>query len=105
MTRSELTARVWAIRREQKWSAKDAYAQLRKIVALEKALKKGEVEFYFRKQNGEVRTAKGTLNPELFGYLPQGLRKPNIRIFVYWDLEKNEFRSFNLWSYLGMAGV
>lgn len=105
MTKSELTARVWAIRKEKGWSARDAYAQLKKIAALEKALKKGDVEFYFKKQNGELRAAKGTLVPEKFGSLPQGIRKPNIRIFVYWDLEKNEFRSFNLWSYLGMASV
>lgn len=60
-----------------------------------KNMKEGIVKFYFQKVNGEIREAWGTLNEK---YLPQitGIdnRKKNDFVQVYFDTEKQEFRSF-----------
>jgi hypothetical protein len=69
-------------------------------------LHKGIVEFEFIKKDGTVRSAKGTLEPSL---LPPAKpvdgesvpRKKNESVFVYYDLEKNSFRSFVKASFLG----
>ncbi len=67
-------------------------------------LGKGTVEFMFRKENGEVRFAKGTLcrgiDRGFDSY--QGGRKDTARrdnsntdgIYTFWDLEKHGFRTF-----------
>ncbi|PQL89778.1 DUF2693 domain-containing protein [Apibacter sp. B3706] len=60
-----------------------------------KEMKEGIVRFYFQKVNGEIREAWGTLNEK---YLPQTTgtdnRKKNDFLQVYFDTEKQEFRSF-----------
>ena len=69
-------------------------------------LKEGIVEFEFIKKDGTVRSAKGTLDP---AHLPPAKpvdgeaapRKKNESVFVYYDLEKNAFRSFVKASFLG----
>lgn len=71
-------------------------------------LKEGIVEFEFIKKDGTVRSAKGTLEPSLLPPAkPAGdsevaaPRKKNENVFVYYDLEKNSFRSFVKASFLG----
>ena len=70
-------------------------------------LKEGIVEFEFVKKDGTVRSAKGTLEPSLLppakpaGDSEVAPRKKNESIFVYYDLEKNSFRSFVKESFLG----
>ena len=71
-------------------------------------LHKGIVEFEFIKKDGTVRSAKGTLDPAHFPPAkPAGdsevaaPRKKNESVFVYYDLEKNSFRSFVKESFLG----
>ena len=71
-------------------------------------LKEGIVEFEFIKKDGTVRSAKGTLEPSLLPPAkPEGdsevaaPRKKNESVFVYYDLEKNAFRSFVKASFLG----
>lgn len=69
-------------------------------------LKEGIVDFEFIKKDGTVRSAKGTLDP---AHLPPAKpvdgdavpRKKNESVFVYYDLEKNAFRSFVKASFLG----
>ena len=69
-------------------------------------LHKGIVEFEFIKKDGSVRSAKGTLDP---AHLPPAKpvdgeavpRKKNDSVFVYYDMEKNSFRSFVKTSFLG----
>lgn len=62
---------------------------------LKKALSKGIVKFYFQKVNGELREAWGTLSDK---YLPETKegdnRKKNEFTQVYFDTEKQAFRSF-----------
>ena len=69
---------------------------------------KGIVEFEFIKKDGTGRSAKGTLEPSLLPpSKPAGdsevavPRKKNESVFVYYDLDKNAFRSFVKESFLG----
>ena len=71
-------------------------------------LHEGIVDFEFIKKDGTVRSAKGTLDPSLLPpSTPAGdsevavPRKKNESVFVYYDLEKNAFRSFVKASFLG----
>lgn len=62
-------------------------------------LHKGVVEFTFIKSNGSIRTAKGTLhekilNEKLGGKSSTKTSSPKVQVF--WDLEKDAFRSFTI---------
>ena len=63
-----------------------------------KKLLAGKVEFTFKKANGEIRKAIGTLNNQFFNYSPtsNSRKKENPLVIKYWDLEKNAFRSFRI---------
>ncbi len=67
------------------------------IANFKNALHKGIVEFKYKKKNGEIRSAKGTLNIEVMGEdnAPKGtgydIVDDNIR---YYDLNSEGWRSF-----------
>ncbi len=67
------------------------------IANFKNALHKGVVEFTYKKKNGEIRSAKGTLNIEVMGEdnAPKGtgydIVDDNIR---YYDLNSEGWRSF-----------
>ena len=68
-------------------------------------LHRGIVEFEFVKKDGSIRQAKGTLVAE---HLPAPkadsdapARKTNENVLVYFDMEKQSFRSFVKSSFLG----
>lgn len=55
----------------------------------------GNVEFTFKKVNGEIRKAVGTLHN--VDYVSKGTGKDtekNIDVICFWDVEKQAFRSF-----------
>lgn len=55
----------------------------------------GNVEFTFRKVNGEIRKAIGTLHD--IDYVAKGTgnhSESNADVICFWDVEKNAFRSF-----------
>ena len=67
------------------------------LAKLKRLLKNGVVEFSYKKKDGSVRKAKGTLNDEL---LPEtdrdDERKKNLskECFYYFDLKRDDFRCF-----------
>ena len=81
-----------------------------KMLRFRQALSKGIVHFEFYKNNGELREAKATLHPLLIPAdkmhktdIAGGQKdlKPNFKAMPFFDLEKNEWRSFaicNLYS-------
>lgn len=65
------------------------------------AMKEGPVNFEFKKVDGTIRKAKGTLNPDLIPgatdkKIEDGKKKRFVppTVIVYWDLESHGFRSF-----------
>lgn len=73
---------------------------------LVKKLKKGEVKFRFKKADGSTRTARGTLNQEVIKKGLDGVEKAKrsrhvpSSVIVYWDLDKEMFRSFRKDNFL-----
>ena len=76
-------------------------------------LRTGVWRFSFFKLDGSIREARGTLNPLLIpadklpGASPQrngesGLRQEG-RTFTYFDLDKQEWRSFRLDNFIGFV--
>lgn len=70
-------------------------------VKLVAKLKKGVAYFQFRKTDGTVRNAIGTLNGQNFDYTPKGSnKKTNLNLVTFWDVEKRAFRSLNISTFL-----
>ena len=87
------------IRLDEKKSEKQQIREKRAkdLSRLKKLLKAGVVEFSYKKKDGSVRKAKGTLKDEL---LPEtdkdDERKKNLSkdCFYYYDLTRDDFRCF-----------
>ena len=57
-------------------------------------MKQKTVQFFYQKVNGEIRQAFGTLRDEVINTIVKKTgRKPNDNMFIYFDTEKQEFRS------------
>lgn len=63
-------------------------------IKLKAAMKNGIVQFFFKKVDGTMRQAFGTLKSELMGETQGTSRRANDNVQVYWDSEKSEYRSF-----------
>ena len=61
------------------------------------------VEFHFRKVNGEIRQAFGTLKSELLPKTQGTGRRPADTVQVYYDTEKQEYRSFKRCNLISMV--
>ena len=75
------------------------------LESFQEMLRNGIVDFEFVKKDGTVRQAKGTLVAE---HLPAPkadsdapARKTNENVLVYFDMEKQSFRSFVKSSFVG----
>lgn len=80
-----------------------------KSLILKRMLKRNVVKFVFEKTDGTQRVAVGTL---ISSHLPQRAesakttnRKQNNTLQVYFDVEKNAFRSFKKQNLLSIVGV
>ena len=69
----------------------------------------GIVTFSFFKKDGTIREAKGTLHPLLIpaDKMPKGSEDytPNYSTIPFFDLEKQEWRSFNICNFIGFVSV
>jgi hypothetical protein len=69
---------------------------------LQHMLHNEEVVFEFRKKDGSIRQAKGTL---IESYLPasngKSGKQSSDNVVVYWDLDKQGFRSFVKENFVG----
>ena len=73
------------------------------VEELQNLLHKEIVNFSFTKKDGTIRQAKGTLLKE---YLPAPKadskpHKKNENVVVFYDLDKNEFRSLRKEAFIG----
>lgn len=104
-SRSEVLTLAHQIRRQNQfltWG--QCQAQAWQVVRLRTALRAGATRFTFQKQDGEVREAYGTLNPDLFQYENKGSdRAESPTAIKYYDLEKGAWRSFRAERILKVA--
>ena len=91
--------KIMITRLDEKKSEKQQIREKRSkdLAKLKRLLKNGVVEFSYKKKDGSVRKAKGTLKDEL---LPEtdryDERKKNLskECFYYFDLKRDDFRCF-----------
>lgn len=84
---------AWQFVKRNGMSMSEALKTAWRNAKLHTAMMKGIVKFHFQKINGEIREAYGTLKAELLPATGDG-RKANDTIQVYYDTEKQEYRSF-----------
>lgn len=65
----------------------------------------GSVKFYYRKQDGTIRCAFGKLNGISRKKKNKLPRAPRFDIFVYYDLEKDDFRCFKTENFIAASRV
>lgn len=68
-----------------------------------KAMRSGIVQFFFMKVDGTIRQAFGTLDPHRLPETQGTGRRPADTVQVYFDTEKQEFRSFKKCNLYKMA--
>ena len=68
-----------------------------------KAMRTGIVQFFFMKVDGTLRQAFGTLDPHRLPETQGKGRKANETVQVYFDTDKQEYRSFKKCNLYKMA--
>lgn len=92
-TKQILFFRAHEIRRSTKVSISEALKKAWAVLKLAKTMKDRIVEFAYRKVDGSIRMAKGTLNIDR----DQTAARPfNTKVQTYFDVEANDFRCFKV---------
>jgi hypothetical protein len=75
------------------------------LYKLAKAMRQGEVTFYYFKADGTIRKAVGTLRNLPAGATLGGkkMTKPSYKTLAYFDTEKQSFRSFKVENLIAVA--
>ena len=71
---------------------------------MRKELRHNIITFKFKKRNGEIRTAHGTLHPDYLPRLRGGGPRPEHQM-VYYDLDKEGWRSFRSYSFIKILNI
>ena len=71
---------------------------------MRKELRDNIITFKFKKRNGEIRTAHGTLHPDYLPKLRGGAPRPEHQM-VYYDLDKEGWRSFRSYSFIKILNI
>ena len=94
---------AWQFVRKNGYSMSEALKCAWANFKLKAALKVKVLEFYFKKTDGTLRQAFGTLKANLIGEVKGTGRKPNDNLQVYWDTEKEEYRCFKKFNLIRIA--
>lgn len=93
---------AWQFRKQYNLSMSEALKQAWANFKLKKELSERVVMFYFRKVNGEIRQAYGTLMANIVP-ATAGNRKTNNENQIYFDTEKLGWRSFKKVNLISIA--
>ena len=93
---SELMQMAWQFVRKNGFTMSEALKTAWANFKLKKAMRKGIVRFYFRKVDGTIREAYGTLKESLLPPTLGAGRKENPTVQVYYDTEKEGWRSYKI---------
>ena len=92
---SEVFRLAWQFIRKNGYSLSEALKVAWRNIKVRTRMREGIVKFYFVKIDGTVREAYGTLCERLIPVHSDGQgRKKNDTVQVYWDTEREAFRSF-----------
>lgn len=106
VSKSSVMNTAWAMIRKQ--VVKSLSEALKKAWAALKAkslMKAHKIKIAYRKADGSIREALATLNLPNNGYIAKGNRKPCYTAIAYYDLEKQNFRSFSVATFMGILEV
>ena len=94
---------AWTFVRQNGYTLSEALKCAWANIKLRSAMLLGIVEFYYKKVDGSIRQAFGTLKADK---LPQttgeSKRKTSSNVFTYFDTEKNEWRCFKRCNILSL---
>lgn len=92
-TMREIMRMAWTFVRKNGYTMSEALKCAWVNIKLRAMLTRRIVEFYFKKTDGTLRQAFGTLKSDM---IPEtkGTRKPADNVQVYFDTEKSEWRCF-----------
>lgn len=98
---SKIMRLAWQFIKEHNYTKGEALKTAWLNFRLKAALKIAVVVFAYRKKDGTTRKAIGTL---LYPHSekPQGESKASNKVQIYFDIEKQAWRSFNKWNLLSI---
>lgn len=86
-----VTGQAWKVCMKKAWG----------LYRFLKLMRNGVVAFSYRKTNGSIRNAYGTLN-FLPGTKPRARKEPSYKTITYFDVEKDQFRSFRVENFMSL---
>lgn len=95
-TLSKIMSLAWQMVRKNGYTISEALKVAWQNFKLKAKMKKGVVRFYYRKVNGELREAFGTLSDRVVPETKETGRKANNTLQTYYDTEREEWRSFKI---------
>ena len=88
---------AWQFVKRNGMTLADALKKAWQVFKLKAQMMKGIVRFYFRKVDGSIREAYGTLRADLMPEVKgEDNRRKNDTVQTYFDTEKQEFRCFKI---------
>lgn len=99
----EIMSLAWQLVKRNGFSMSEAMKCAWANMKLRTAMKQRIVKFYFKKVDGSVREAYGTLKENLIPATSGESRKKNDTVQVYFDTERQEYRCFKKANLLNIA--
>ncbi len=99
----EIMSLAWQLVKRNGFSMSEALKCAWANMKLKVAMKQRIVKFYFKKVDGSVREAYGTLKENLIPATSGESRKKNDTVQVYFDTERQEYRCFKKANLLNIA--
>lgn len=100
----EVMSLAWQFVRKNGFSMSEALRSAWVNMKLKAEMKKKIVKFYFKKVDGSVREAYGTLNEKLMPAITgTDKRAKNDTVTTYYDTERGEFRCYKKANLLSIA--
>ena len=99
----EVMLMAWTFVKRNGFSMSEAMKCAWANMKLKAAMKQRIVKFYFKKVDGSVREAYGTLKENLMPATSGDNRKKNDTVAIYFDTEKQSWRSFKKANLLNIA--
>ena len=99
----EIMSLTWQLVKRNGFSMSEAMKCAWANMKLRTAMKQRIVKFYFKKVDGSVREAYGTLKENLIPATSGESRKKNDTVQVYFDTERQEYRCFKKANLLNIA--
>ena len=90
----EVMSLAWQFVRRNGFTMSEAMRGAWANMKLKAAMKNRIVKFYFKKVDGSIREAYGTLKESMMPATSGDNRKKNDTIQVYYDTERQEYRCF-----------